>query len=252
MSSNCDWIIPDWPAPPNIKALTTLRTGGVSLPPYDSLNLGLNLAAGYILDNPEAVLENRQILREKANLPNDPFWLKQVHSTRIINVGDYISPYPILEADGSVAFKPNQVCAITTADCLPILLCDIKGTRVSAVHAGWRGLAAGIVEAAVSELKCDPTQLMAWLGPALGPTVFEVREDVLAAFKDDVSSETFVPSGTGSWFANLYELARIHLKKLGVTHISGGTGCTYSEPDRFYSFRRSKITGRMATLIWMC
>src|SRR5579872_4923373 len=170
-------IIPTWPAPRNILAFTTVRSGGVSLPPYHDFNLG-----HHVQDDPKTVSANRAILKTKLNLPSDPVWLNQVHGTHVVDIGDYKAPYPLIEADASVAFQFNQVCVILSADCLPILLCDTSGTRVSAVHAGWRGLSQGVIEAAVAKLDCDPNELLAWLGPAIGPSAFEVGEDVLLAF----------------------------------------------------------------------
>jgi len=246
MQTLCNWIIPDWPAPSNVKALTTVRHGGVSLAPFDSFNFG-----NYVGDSSDAVRENRLQLRVKAGLPHEPFWLKQVHGTRVIDVGAQALPYSVVEADAACAFQENLVCAVTTADCLPLLLCDQKGTCVSAVHAGWRGLAMGVIEAAVLKLNKPAADLIAWLGPAIGPQSFEVREDVLDTFKADISSQTFVKTEQGTWLANLYALARLRLERLGITDIFGGTFCTYQNIDQFYSFRRDKTTGRMATLIWL-
>lgn len=242
------WVIPTWPAPLNVKAFTTVRQGGISRAPYDSFNLALHVG-----DNPEAVLANRTQLKQAANLLQEPLWLTQTHSTRVVDVADFADlkkMHDFIDADASVAFKPNQVCVVLTADCLPILLCDKAGTRISAIHAGWRGLAGGIVEAAVQKLNCDPKNLVAWLGPAIGPDAYEVRADFLAAFKEHQSEVTFKPKEKGYWLANMYELARIRLQRAGVTAIYGGEFCTYQDSARFYSFRRSGVTGRMATLIW--
>lgn len=255
MSSNYkshdNWIVPTWPAPLNVKALTTVREGGSSVEPYDSFNLALHVG-----DDPQKVLANRAQLKLQANLPQEPLWLTQTHSARVVDVGDFIDPNNLnnpknpIDADASVAFKPDQICAVLSADCLPILLCNKSGTRVSAIHAGWRGLAAGIVEAAMSKLDCDPATLLVWLGPAIGPTVYEVQADFLLAFKEYQSEATFKPKENGRWLADIYQLARARLKKLGVTAIYGGEFCTYQDNARFYSFRRSGATGRMATLIW--
>lgn len=240
--NNCQWIVPTWPAPLNVNALTTLRQGGASIEPYDSFNLALHVG-----DDPQKVLANRAQLKLQANLPQEPLWLNQTHSTRVVDVEDNT-----IDADASVAFKPDQVCAVLTADCLPILLCDKAGTRVSAIHAGWRGLAAGICDAAVQKLDCDPSTLLAWLGPGIGVTAYEVQEDFLSAFKEYQSAETFKPIGkNGRWLADMYQLARLRLKTLGITAIYGGEYCTYQDSTRFYSFRRSGATGRMATLIWL-
>jgi YfiH family protein len=246
MPKNCNWITPDWPAPSNVKALTTVRQGGFSNGPYEGLNL-----ADHVGDSAEIVSENRHLLKTAAKLPNDPLWLKQVHGTTLITLGDYAAPYPVLEADAACAFSEKEICSVLTADCLPLLLCDRQGTRVSAVHAGWRGLAAGVIEAAVLKLNTAPNNLMVWLGPAIGPQFFEVREDVLRAFENEQSLETFMPTETGTWLCNIYALAKIRLRRLGITAIFGGTFCTYQESQRFYSFRRSGTTGRMTSLIWL-
>jgi len=246
MLNNCNWIVPEWPAPFNVKALTTTRRGGYSLAPYDSFNLAIDKG-----DDPQTVLANRELLKAKANLPSEPFWLKQVHSTAVVEAGTPLKDAIEIEADAAVAFQPNQVCVVMSGDCLPIILCNQTGTCVGAVHAGWKGLAAGVIEAALKKLDCDPATLLAWLGPAIGPEKFEVKEDVFLAFNGYQSAKTFRPAGNkGVWFANLYELAKERLKRLGVTGVFGGGFCTYQDTERFYSFRRSKITGRMATLIW--
>ncbi len=246
MPSSYNWIKPTWPAPLNVSALTTVREGGVSVAPYDSFNFAL-----HVEDDPKAVLANRALLKSQAHLPQEPLWLKQTHSTRVVDVADFFNQEnPIVDADASVAFQPNQVCVVLTADCLPILVCNKAGTCVSAIHAGWKGLAAGIVEASIQKLDCDPSTLMAWLGPGIGPTVYEVQEDFLSAFKDYQSEATFKPTENGRWLANMYALATERLNRLGVTAIFGGEFCTYTDKTRFYSARRSGITGRMATLIW--
>jgi YfiH family protein len=251
MLNSCkdNFIVPTWPAPLNVSALTTVREGGISVEPYDSFNLALHVG-----DDPKKVLANRAHLKSQANLPQEPLWLTQTHSTRVVDAGDFTDPNnsknPI-DADASVSFQPNQVCAILTGDCLPILLCNKAGTRVGAIHAGWRGLSGGIVEAAIRKLDCDPATLLAWLGPAIGPTVYEVQADVLSAFKEYQSEATFKPQQKGRWLANIYQLARMRLKELGVMAIYGGEFCTYQDSTRFYSFRRSGTTGRMATLIWL-
>jgi YfiH family protein len=252
LSNNDHWIVPTWPAPLNVHALTTVRQGGTSIEPYDSFNLALHVG-----DAPQTVLENRARLKREANLPQEPLWLTQTHSTRVVDVEDFShhknakNAKNSIDADASVAFKPNQVCAVLTGDCLPILLCDKTGTRVSAIHAGWKGLSAGIVEAAIHKLDCDPRTLLAWLGPAIGPTIYEVQEDFLSAFKADQSEATFKPKENGRWLADMYQLARLRLQTLGITAIYGGEYCTYQDSASFYSFRRSGVTGRMATLIWL-
>lgn len=237
------FIEPDWPAPEAVRALTTTRAGGVSLPPYDSLNLG-----DHVGDDPAAVAENRRRLR--AFLPAEPRWLVQVHGTAVAHADALQHP---AEADAAVAFTPGTVCAVLTADCLPVLLCDRQGTRVAAAHAGWRGLAAGVLEASVTAMHCEPSDILAWLGPAIGPQAFEVGEDVREAFVRDLpaAAVAFVPGQPGKWLADIYRLARLRLARAGVNGIHGGGFCTYSDGARFYSYRRDKATGRMASLIWL-
>lgn len=242
---NPAWITPVWSAPSHVLALVTTRVGGHSAPPYHGFNLALHVG-----DNVEAVTMNRARLKALAQLPQDPFWLQQVHGKTVVNVSDHSSPYPLLEADAAIACRTDEVCAVLTADCLPILLCNQVGTRVGAVHAGWRGLANGVIEAAVQALDCAPNTVLAWLGPAIGPQAFEVKEDVLAAF-DGYSKHAFVPTHRGTWFADLYQLASECLKRLGICSIFGGSFCTYQESHRFYSFRREGETGRMASLVWI-
>lgn len=243
-----NFITPTWPAALQVKALTTLRFGGVSTTPFDSFNLG-----DHVGDDPAAVLENRSILKSSAKLPEDPCWIKQVHGTTVINLNDYPTLANMPEADASISFKPNQVAVVLTADCLPILLCDQKGSRVAAIHAGWRGLALGIIQATVERLDCDPKDLMAWLGPAIGPKAFEVGQDVKEAFALEGDNQAFQEQGVGAkkWKADLYTLAHIRLKHLGITQVYGGGFCTFTESERFYSFRRSNPTGRQASLIWL-
>lgn len=237
------FIRPEWPAPANVHALVTTRVGGVSLPPFEGFNLG-----DHVGDDPAAVARNRATLR--SCLPAEPEWLRQVHGTAVavasLDGGNR-------EADASVAFAPDRVCAVLTADCLPVLFCDRQGTRVAAAHAGWRGLAAGVLEASVAAMRCDPAEILAWLGPAIGPRAFEVGEEVREAFVRDLpaSAAAFVPGQAGKWLADIYELARLLLARAGVRQVSGGGFCTYTDAERFYSFRRDKATGRMASLIWM-
>ena len=233
------WITPDWPAPDGVKALSTLRTGGQGQGVYASFNLGAHVG-----DEPARVMENRRRLREL--LPSEPIWLSQVHGTSVVNAD---APDD-LNADASVSKRAGVVCAVMTADCLPILLCDRAGSQVAAVHAGWRGLAGGVVEAAVQAFAGD--ELMAWLGPAIGPQAFEVGDEVRQAFleKLDRCDGAFRPSQNNRWLADLYALARLELQKLGVDAVYGGEYCTFSDPERFFSHRRDGQTGRMATLIW--
>ncbi len=239
------WIAADWPAPKNIRAFTTTRRGGVSARPYAALNLG-----AHVDDDPAAVTANRQWLMGKLALPQEPRWLTQVHGNRIV---DPARPETDWVADGACTSQPGVVCAVLTADCLPLLLCDRAGTRVTALHCGWRGLAQGMVQAGVEQVHCPPEHIMGWLGPAIGPDVYEVGEEVYQAFLGCCSdlAIAFKPTCTGHWLMDLYASARILLAKAGVTEISGGEYCTYSMPVRFYSHRRDGVTGRMATLIWM-
>lgn len=243
MNAN-DWITPDWPAPSWVRAVTTTRAGGVSEGPYASLNL-----AAHVEDAPAVVAENRRRLRTVLALPAEPLWLTQVHGRGIVEAG---GASPDAEGDGAVGRAAGQVCAVLTADCLPVLLCDRAGTCVAAVHAGWRGLAAGVVEAAVQAMGLPGSSLIAWLGPAIGPHAFEVGDDVRDAFvsRDPMAAEAFQPHG-GRWHADLYQLARRQLACLDIAAVSGGEWCTHTDAERFYSFRRDGRTGRMATLIWL-
>lgn len=237
-------ITPPWPAPDNIRAYTTTRSGGVSNPPYHSLNL-----AHHVGDRPEAVVENRDRLYQFLSLPSEPIWLEQVHGNKIVSAGKG----PGQRGDASIASEPGSVCTILTADCLPLLLCDRKGTRVAVVHVGWRGLAAGIIKATVSALQVPGENLLAWLGPAIGPKVFEVGSEVKQIFldQDRRNASAFRAHGQNRWLADIYQLARLHLTSLGIRSIYGGQYCTVTDPDRFYSYRRDGKTGRMATLIWL-
>jgi polyphenol oxidase len=238
-----DFIIPDWPAPPGIGAASTTRQGGVSVAPFDSFNL-----AGHVGDAPEAVAANRALLVKSLALPGEPVWLSQMHDT---TVADAACSEPGVEADASVAFGPGVVCAVLTADCLPVLLCHERGDRVGVVHAGWRGLSTGVLEAAVRALG-GGDGLMAWLGPAIGPGAFQVGDEVREAFldRDPGAAIAFQPDGE-RWLADLYTLARRRLAARGVTTVHGGGWCTFSDARRFFSYRREPRTGRMASLIWI-
>lgn len=246
-------IIPDWDAPKNVRAFSTVRYGGVSESPYQGDNSGKNgLNVGmHVGDNPLSVQKNRAILKKA--LPVDPIWLNQVHGTTVVN-GENVTGVP--DADASFAEKNDVVCAIMTADCLPVLLCDKAGTVVAAAHAGWRGLAGGILENTVALIR-DRTnsEIMAWMGPAIGPDAFEVGEDVRQAFfqKNSLMESAFVARKDmpGKYLADIYALAKLTLNKLGVIDISGGGFCTVTDNKRFYSYRRDGVTGRMATGIWM-
>ena len=237
-----DWLIPDWPAPARVKACVTTRAGGVSLAPFDSLNLG-----DHVEDSLEAVLENRRRLSEAFDI--QPAWLRQVHGTRVVEA----DPGRTVEADGSWTSTAGIACTAMTADCLPALFCDRAGTRVAAAHAGWRGLAAGVLEAAFESLDSAPEDVLVWLGPAIGPQAFEVGPEVREVFMQQLraTAEAFVPShNPGKYMADIYQLARLRLAARGVSAVYGGGLCTVTDP-RFFSYRRSPRTGRFASLIWL-
>ncbi|MCC5860187.1 MAG: peptidoglycan editing factor PgeF [Ectothiorhodospiraceae bacterium] len=239
------WIVPDWPAPANVRAVSTTRHGGVSPPPYDSLNL-----ADSVADAPEHVAENRRRLQQGTTMPGPPVWLRQVHGRRVVTAH---AADGLVEADAAWTDRPGLPCAVLTADCLPVLFCDRAGTRVAAAHAGWRGLAGGVLEATVDALQVEPSELLAWLGPAIGPDAFEVGDEVRDRFLtlDPGATAAFRPSPQGRWLADLYRLARRRLNGLGVKDVRGGGLCTHADPERFYSYRRDGETGRMATAIWL-
>jgi YfiH family protein len=237
-------IVPDWPAPACVRAVATTRGGGYSQGPYAGLNL-----ATHVGDDPAAVQANRQLLCRQLGLDAEPVWLEQVHGRRVLQ----LPQDPLQPADASVCRQPGLACVVMSADCLPVLFCDRAGTVVAAAHAGWRGLAAGVLEATVQAMAVPPAQLMAWLGPAIGPQAFEVGEPVRTAFlaAQSAAAGAFVPAGTpGQWYADLYALARLRLQGAGLRQIHGGGYCTLADPTRFYSYRREPRCGRMATLVW--
>lgn len=239
-----DWcIIPDWPAPQNVKALQTTRRGGVSAAPYDSLNLG-----DHVGDAPQAVARNRQLLAPL--FPSEPVWLKQVHGTMVVNAG---AADCLPQADACIATRSGAVCVVMTADCLPVLLCDDSGSVVGAAHAGWRGLCDGVIEQTVRTMNVPPQTLMAWFGPAIGPQAFEVGEEVRAAFvaRQPQAEVAFRPGAPGKWLADIYLLARQRLEALGIARIHGGGLCTCTDGERFFSYRRDGATGRMGTFVWL-
>jgi len=246
VGSSVQLLQPDWPAPAAIKACSTLRAGGVSTGVWAGLNL-----ASHTQDDPAAVERNRELLRRQLQLPAEPGWLEQVHGTAVVAL-PAAGPAAVPIADASFSLEPNTVCAVLTADCLPVLFCDRAGRWIAAAHAGWRGLCAGVLEATVATAPSHPAELFAWLGPAIGPLAFEVGPDVRAAFleKDPGAAEAFVAGDGDRWLADLYQLARRRLQALGVTAIYGGNYCTFSDPERFYSYRRDGQTGRQASLIW--
>lgn len=240
------FIAPNWPAPARVRACTTLRSGGVSVAPYDAFNL-----AEHVGDALPDVHTNRQLLYKMLDLPNEPIWLEQTHSTQVVPALPHNQGK---EADASFTTEAQQVCVVMTADCLPILLCQCDGNQIGAIHAGWRGLANGIIEQTLAQFNFPPHEILAWLGPAIGPQVFEVGDEVRALFlqTQPEAAGAFLPSPQGRWLANLYILATLRLQRLGVTQIFGGDYCTYSMPDKFFSYRRDgNKTGRMASLIWL-
>lgn len=244
--ANLTFITPNWPAPVNVKALQTIRTGGVSTSPYDTLNLG-----EHVQDDPLAVAHNRQLL--SPYLPSEPVWVNQVHGTHVI---DAAKSGCLENADGAFATHADVVCVTMTADCLPVMLCNKAGTVVAAVHAGWRGLCDGVIETAIKKMPSNPTDILAWLGPAIGPNSFEVGNEVREQFmqKDAKAISAFKPHGD-KWLCDIYAIAKQRLNNIGVTQIYGGgvneEFCTYTDDARFFSFRRDNITGRMASLIWL-
>lgn len=248
------WLEADWPAPPGVRAVTSLRGGeGVSAPPFDRLNLGLNCG-----DDPAAVAENRRRLAAWLRLPSEPRWLRQVHGRTVVRFpaaaaeeagGDSAAPP---EADAAVTSEPGVVLAILTADCLPVVFAARDGGELGAAHAGWRGLAAGVLEATVAAMATPPAGLVAWLGPAAGPAHYEIGAEVREAFVsgDLGAASAFVPTRPGHWRVDLCALARRRLAAAGVTEVHGGGLCTIAEPSRFFSHRRDGRSGRLVTLAW--
>lgn len=240
-------LTPDWPAPSNVRTGVTTRQGGVSAAPWTSLNLGTHVG-----DDPQAVAANRAALRTL--LPAEPSWLEQVHGVDCVNAASISSP---VVADASFSRDRHVVCTVMTADCLPVLLCNTAGTVVAAAHAGWRGLCAGVLERTVVAMEnglAVPGELMAWLGPAIGPSAFEVGPEVRAAFlaisPDADTSAAFEPKGD-KYLCDIYALAKLRLRSVGVSRIYGGEHCTVTNNEWFYSYRRDGVTGRMASLIWL-
>lgn len=239
-------LLPDWPAPATVKAYSSTRLGGVSQAPYDSLNLGEHVG-----DEPQAVAQNRQLLQTALSLPNSPVWLKQVHGQRVIELPAQLNS----EADAAFTRQTQQVCAVMTADCMPVLFCHRQGDCVAVAHAGWRGLAAGVLEATLQAAQFEVAQTLVWLGPAIGRQAFEVGDEVRQAFMahSPQAAQAFVgvPNKPGHWLADLYLLAKQRLQQAGVTQIFGGHFCTYQDKTRFFSYRRDRVSGRMASLIYL-
>jgi YfiH family protein len=230
--------------PPGVRAVSTFRLGGVSAGRYESLNLG-----DHVGDDPSRVAENRRRLAAAAKLPAEPCWLTQVHGSAVADLDLPGFPGP---ADAAVTRQPGRVCAILTADCLPIIVAAQSGETVAAVHAGWRGLAAGVIESAVRAVGLPSNQLQAWLGPAIGPENFEVGDEVRSIFvsSDERTEPAFRLNHRGRFMADLGFLARQQLKQLGILRVYGSSDCTYADSQRFFSHRRDGLTGRQATLIW--
>lgn len=245
-----DWLAPDWPLP-GVGALMTTRAGGISAAPFDRLNLRDGLG-----DDPLAVAHNRRVLAQ-ALQGAVPVYLNQVHGRAVVRltVADTRPDAPIHDADASVTTEPGVACSAQVADCLPVLFAAKQGRAVGAAHAGWRGLAAGVLEATVDAVcdaaRCQPHEVSAWLGACIGPTQFEVGADVLQAFGAAPDSPRFKPHAPGKWLADLPGLARDRLQTAGLANISGGAWCTVSDPSRFFSFRRDRVTGRMAAFVWI-
>jgi polyphenol oxidase len=243
------WITPDWPAPSCVRALSTQRWGGVSAYPFESMNLGAHVG-----DVPADVAENRRRLRQAADLPAEPVWLNQMHGIDVADLDRVDTMVPAVpSADAAITRRTGRICAILAADCLPVLFASESGDAVGAAHAGWRGLAGGVLEATVAALRIDPRSLLAWLGPAIGPAHFEVGPEVREALlRDDPAAEAaFMVNPRGRFMADLPTLARSRLGRLGIERVYGGRYCTFQRRDQYFSYRRDGKTGRQATLIWL-
>jgi YfiH family protein len=245
MGVSNDWLTPDWAAPPSVRVVCTTRRGGISLPPWDSMN-----PADHVGDDPAAVTANRAALGEALSLPSEPCWLQQVHGTQVVEAGPETG---VAKADAAWTRQTGTVCVVQTADCLPVVLCNERGTRVAVAHAGWRGLEAGVIEATARAAGLEGGGVLAWLGPAIGPAAFVVGDEVRQAFlaSDSGAGEAFSAAGGGRWHADLYRLARRRLARCGITRVSGGGLCSFTDAERFFSYRREGTTGRMATLAWL-
>lgn len=245
-----DWfdngfLWPNWLAAPTVQACVTTRLLGHSQAPYDSMNLGMHVG-----DDIACVIRNRTDLQERLRLPAEPFWLEQVQGDNVVVVEKATSP---CRADAAITFETGRVCVVMVADCLPVFFCDQDATRVGVAHAGWRGIAAGVLEKTIVALDCAPEQLKAYLGPAIGPQAYQVGDQVRDAFLHlgDDYALAFLPDNTGAWMADLYQLARLKLQGAGIEEIYGGVHCTYHDDKHFFSYRRNQRTGRMAALIWL-
>lgn len=244
VSHSDSFICPNWPAPPSVRAYVSIRLGGVSEHPFNELNLGAHVG-----DDMNHVTENRRLFANAIGMPQSVQWLNQIHGTDVVCLPCRDLPD---SGDAAVSEQLNQVCAVLTADCLPVFFCDKAGTKVAVAHAGWRGLCAGILEATLEQFD-EPENVLVWLGPAIGPDAFEVGDDVREAFiaEQQEAQLAFVATEKGKWLGNLYLLARQRLMAKGVVEISGGQYCTLTDKDRFYSYRRDGKTGRMASVIWL-
>jgi polyphenol oxidase len=245
------WMNPDWRCPPRVRSAFSLRTGGVSAAPFDSLNLGAHVG-----DSATAVAENRRRLALALALPAAPLWLHQQHGTVVVDADRLAPGAEPPPADAAVTQRPGRVLAVLVADCVPVLLARADGSAIAVAHAGWRGLCDGVIEAAVGALRAgDPgsAPTCAWLGPSIGPAHFEVGEEVRAAFvaRDAAAAAAFLPNARGRWQCDLHALARRRLAALGVGAVDGAIGCTAGHPARYFSFRRDRTTGRMAALVWL-
>jgi YfiH family protein len=241
-----EWIEPDWAAPPWVRAVSTTRLGGLSRGAYAGLNLG-----DHVGDDAGRVAGNRELLRKGLGLPSEPTWLQQVHGCSVADLADGARD---CQADAALACRPALVCAVLTADCLPLLMTNRQGTCVAAVHAGWRGLLRGVIESTVARLPARPSSILCWLGPAIGARRFEVGTEVWEQFvarHGEDAREAFRGTGREKWLADIYLLARQRLIAAGVSQVWGGGLCTYEDARRFYSYRRDGVTGRMASLIWI-
>jgi len=240
------YLLPDWSVSRRVKAYVTTRVGGVSKAPFDTMNLAIHVG-----DNIKSVEQNRSILRQRLELPGEPRWLDQVHGTDVADISSMRS----CKADAFYTNKANIVCAVLTADCLPVFIADSDGAEVAVAHAGWKGLLKGVIEQAVGRFDADRKDLSVWLGPAIGPKQFEIGAEVVTAFKDEAGdddiSHAFVKLSEEKWLADIYELARFRLKRLGINNVTGGDLCTVTDSQMFYSYRKDGITGRMASLIWI-
>jgi len=240
-----EWLVPDWDAPARVRAFVTTRAGGVSGGEFASMNLG-----GSGGDDPAHVARNRLIVQQQ--LPAMPRWMKQVHGTDVADL-DVLGESQVPVADAAVASKPGRVAVVLTADCMPLFLADEAGGRVAVTHAGWRGMAAGVIERTVEAMGSKPSGVVAWMGPAIGPGAFEVGPEVREAFvaADPDAHDAFRTHRPGKFMADLYALARRRLASAGVTRVHGGGLCTYTDPQRFFSYRRAQKSGRMGAFIWI-